>query len=169
MAATTLGGILAASVVAGIWPVTGTATTWFPVLAVPPALGLPSLLPPLRLTPLGETTWAFWAADTAGAVVMLAVAVVQLRHVTSRRPQPGPGRAFSRGLWTTVLAVVGGNLVRSVFLSVVTHAGLGTYAGAVVGGAVVSALTGALIGVVVGLAAAVAAATGSRRPARTRA
>ncbi len=162
VALTTFLGIAAASVVAGIWPVTGTAATWFPALVVPPALGLPSLLPPLRLTPLGETTWGFWAADTAGVVVLLLAAALQLRHVTRARPEPGPGRAFGRGLWTCVLAVVAGNLVRSVHGGFAVHAGLGTYAGQVVGGVLVSALTGALIGLVVGLAAAVAAVAGRR-------
>ncbi len=158
-ALTILLGLAAASVLAGIRPITGTATTWFPALAVPSALGLPSLLPPLRLTPLGETTWAFWAADVAGVVVMLLVAVLQLRHVARTRPAPGPGRAFGRGVWTCVLAVVAGNVVRSVFLSVAVHAGLGTYVGSLAGGVLVSALAGVMLGVVVGAAAALAAAS----------
>lgn len=153
------------SILVGVWPVFGTLTTWMPVLAVPAAAGLPHLIPPLRVAPLGETTWAFWAADTAAAIIMLLAAWLWLRAAASRRPSPGRGRAFGRGVWTTTIAVVLGNVVRTVFLSFVTHSDFGTYVGYVGFGILVSALTGALFGLVVGAAAAVAAAPRRSEPA----
>ncbi|QKJ18143.1 hypothetical protein [Microbacterium hominis] len=150
-----LASILALAILAGIWPIAGVLTTWMPLLAVPAAAGLPSLLPPLRLVPLGGTTAGFWVADTLAVLVMLLAAWLQLRAVGRRRPNPGHGRAFGRGVWTTAVAVVAGNLVRTVFLSFVTHSDLGTFAGYVVFGMLVSLITGLTLGVVVGAAAAV--------------
>ncbi|MFF2388422.1 hypothetical protein [Agromyces sp. NPDC058104] len=152
------------SVLAGVWPIAGLLATWAPALIVPEAAGLPSLIPPLRLWPLGETTWAFWLSDTIGALVMLAIAALQLRAAARMRPDPGPGRAFGTAVGVTTLAVIGGNLVRSVFLSFAVSADLGTYLGQVVAGVAVSALTGALLGCLVGAVAAIVAAV-RRAPA----
>lgn len=151
--------LLVLAVLAGIWPITGALTTWVPYLAIPAAAGLPYLWPPLRLMPLGETTWAFWAADTVGVLVMLAVAWAMLRAASRKRLRPRAGRAFGRGLWVTIVSVVAGNLVRAVFSSFVVHADLGTYVATVVAGILVSALTAIVPGLLVGAAAAVAAAT----------
>lgn len=151
--------LLVLAVLAGIWPLTGTLTTWVPYLAVPAAAGLPFLWPPLRLMPLGETTWAFWAADTVGVLVMLAVAWAMLRAASRKRLRPRAGRAFGRGLWVTIVAVVAGNLVRAVFSSFVVHADLGTYVATVAAGILVSALTAIVPGLLVGAAAAIAAST----------
>ncbi|MFF2277022.1 hypothetical protein [Agromyces sp. NPDC058126] len=156
--------LVLAAVLAGIWPIAGLLATWVPALIVPEAAGLPSLIPPLRLWPLGGTTWAFWLSDTVGALVMLAIAAVQLRAATTKRPDPGPGRAFGTAVGATTLAIIGGNLVRSVFLSFAVNADLGTYLGQVVAGVAVSALTGALLGCLVGAVAAVVAAV-RRSPA----
>ncbi|MFF2272803.1 hypothetical protein ACFVTX_11050 [Agromyces sp. NPDC058136] len=150
--------LAATAVLAGIWPISGLLATWVPVLIVPEAAGLPSLVPPLRLWPLGETTWAFWASDTVGALVMLAIAAVQLRAAARKHPAPGPGRAFGIAVGTTTIALIGGNLVRSVFLSFAVDADLGTYLGQVIAGVVVSALAGALLGCLFGAVAAIVAA-----------
>ncbi|MFD4958714.1 hypothetical protein [Microbacterium sp. NPDC058389] len=156
---TTLAMLLVLAVLAGIWPLTGTLTTWVPYLAIPAAVGLPYLWPPLRLMPLGETTWAFWVADTVGVLVMLAVAWAMLRASSRKRLRPRAGRAFGRGLWVTVVAIVAGNLVRAVFSSFVVHADLGTYVATVAAGILVSAVTAIVPGLLVGAAAAIAAAT----------
>jgi len=158
--------LLVIAVLAGIWPLTGALTTWVPYVAIPAAAGLPFLWPPLRLMPLGEMTWAFWAADTVGVLVMLAVAWAMLRAASRKRLRPRAGRAFARGLWVTVVAIVAGNLVRAVFSSFVVHADLGTYLGTVVAGILVSAVTATVPGLLVGAAAAIAAATAqTRQPA----
>lgn len=159
---TILATLAALSILVGVWPITGVLTTWAPVLAVPAAAGLPYLIPPLRVLPLGETTWAFWAVDGVAAVIMLLTAWAWLRAAASRRPSPRAARAFGRGLWTTIVAVVFGDLVRTVFLSAVTHSDFGTYLGYVGFGILVSIVTGAVFGVVVGAAGAVAASTRRR-------
>lgn len=155
--ATALITLAVLSVLTGIWPIMGTATTFAPVLAIPAALGLPGLIPPLRFTPLGLTTWDFWAMDVAGALVMLVTAWAMLRVAGAKRPHPGFGRAFGRGVWTTIVAVAAGNLVRGVLISFATHADLGTYLGTLGAGLVVSVLVGAIAGLVVGIAAGIAA------------
>ncbi|WP_400997497.1 hypothetical protein [Agromyces sp. GXQ0307] len=151
-------GLAVLAILAGIQPIVGPLTTFAPVLAVPAAAGLPFLIPPLRATPVGETTWAFWAADVAGAAVMLLTAFVLLRAAQRRRPDPRAARAFGRTVGVTTLAVVAGNLVRGVFSSFVVHADLGTYVGTTLANLAVSALTGALLGLVVGAVAAIVAA-----------
>jgi len=147
------------AVLVGIWPLTGSLTTWVPYLAIPAAAGLPYLWPPLRLVPLGETTWAFWIADTVGVLVMLAVAWAMLRAAARKRLRPRAGRAFWRGLWVTIVAIVAGNLVRAVFSSFVVHADLGTYLGTLAAGILISALTAIVPGVLVGAVAALVSAT----------
>lgn len=156
---TILASLLVLEIAVGIWPLAGTAVTWLPELALPTALGLPFLWPPLRVVPLGATTWGFWAADTVAAVVMLVVAWAMLRRAHQRRPR---GRAFLRGWWTTIVAMVAANLVRAVYASFVVNADLGTYIATVAAGIVFSALLGAIVGLLVGVAASVAAATGRR-------
>lgn len=152
----TLGAL---AILVGIWPITGVLTTWVPLLAVPAAVGLPYLIPALRLMPLGDTTWAFWFADVAGVLVMLLTTFVMLR-APKRRAAPSPGRAFGRGVWVTIVAVVAGNLVRGVFTSFMVHADLGTYLGTLAANVVVSAITGAVLGLLVGAVAAIVVATG---------
>ncbi|MDR2997377.1 MAG: hypothetical protein LBU78_04580 [Microbacterium sp.] len=150
---TVLLSLVLLSVLAGIWHVSGWAATWVAALLFPPAAGLPALWPPLRLWPLGETTATVWLIDLAGVAVMLITAWVQLRAAARRHPHPGRWRAFGRGLWTTILAFVAGNIVRGVAQSFLLHSDLGTYAGQLVANVLVSALTGLLAGVVVGLIA----------------
>ena len=156
-----LGALLVLAILAGFWPIAGPLLTVAPVLFVPAAIGLPSLIPTLRLTPLGETTWGFWAADIAGVLVMLATAYAMLR-APKRRAVPTKARAFGRGLWVTIVAIVAGNLVRGVYISFVIHADIGTYLGQLAGNVVVSALLGTVLGVVVGAVAAVAAVAPTR-------
>lgn len=156
--------LLVLAVLAGIWRVSGWAATWVSALLFPPAAGLPALWPPLRLWPLGETTVAVWLIDLAGVAVMLLTAWVQLRAAARRHPHPGRGRAFGRGLWTTILAFVAGNIVRGVAQSFLLHSDLGTYAGQLIANVLVSALTGLLAGIVVGLAAMLFA---GRKPVET--
>ncbi|PTR30301.1 hypothetical protein C8K36_102149 [Rhodococcus sp. OK519] len=136
--------LVLASIVFGVWSITGRILTFNPELLIPSAIGLPFGIPPLRLYPLGDTTWSFWLVDVVAALVMVAVAWAQL--IGGRR------RPFLVGLLAAVLGVVVGNLIRVVFLSFETHQGLGTYALAVLLGTIVSALWGAVVGLPVGLA-----------------
>ncbi|WP_430331553.1 hypothetical protein [Rhodococcus sp. ACT016] len=135
--------VLLASALFGTWSITGRILTFNPELLIPSAIGLPFGIPPLRLFPLGDTTWAFWFVDVLAAIVM--VAVVWTRLLPHRQ------RPFLAGLFATVLGVAAGNLVRIVFLSFETHQGLGTYVLALALGLLVSALWGLVVGVVVGL------------------
>jgi len=161
---TVLVALVVFAILAGFWPLTGVLLTVAPVFFVPAAAGLPNLIPTLRLTPLGETTWGFWAADIAGVLVMLATAYVMLR-APKRRAAPSPGRAFGRGLWVTIVAIVAGNLVRGVYISFVVHADIGTYLGQLAGNIVVSAIFGTMLGLVVGSLAALAAIGGRSKAA----
>ena len=156
---TVLVALVVFAILAGFWPLTGVLLTVAPVFFVPAAAGLPNLIPTLRLTPLGETTWGFWAADIAGVLVMLATAYVMLR-APKRRAAPSPGRAFGRGLWVTIVAIVAGNIVRGVYISFVVHADIGTYLGQLAGNVVVSTIFGTMIGIVIGALAALAAIGG---------
>ncbi len=135
--------VLLASILFGTWSLTGRILTFNPELLVPSAIGLPFGIPPLRLYPLGDTTWSFWFVDVVAALAMTAV--VWTQPAGSRR------RPFLAALLATMLGVAVGNLVRTVYLSFETHQGLGTFVLAVVLGLVVSALWGAVVGVVVGL------------------
>lgn len=155
--------LLAFALVGGFRPIIGWLSTWVAAVLFPPAAGLPSLWPPLRFTPLGETTITLWAIDLVGVAVMLLTAWVWLRAASVRHPRPGRGRAFGRGLGVTILAVVAGNIVRGIAQSFLLHADLGTYVGQLLANIVVSALTGLALGVVVGLIAALAA-EGRRSP-----
>ncbi|GAA1509997.1 hypothetical protein BJ978_001179 [Agromyces terreus] len=155
--------LLVCSILVGLEPLISPLTAYAPVLAVPAAAGLPALIPPLRLTPLGGSTWGFWAADVAGVLVMLAAAFVLLRAGDRRRPNPSILRAFGRGVGVTVLAVIAGNLVRGVFSSFAVHMDFGTYLGTTAANIAVSALFGAAVGLIVGVAAAVVAAVAGRR------
>ena len=156
---TVLVALVVFAILAGFWPLTGVLLTVAPVFFVPAAAGLPNLIPTLRLTPLGETTWGFWAADIAGVLLMLATADVMLR-APKRRAAAGPGRAFGRGLWVTIVAIVAGNIVRGVYISFVVHADIGTYLGQLAGNVVVSTIFGTMIGIVIGALAALAAIGG---------
>ncbi|UJP09840.1 hypothetical protein L2X99_15900 [Microbacterium sp. KUDC0406] len=150
---TVLGSLLVLAVLAGVWHVSGWVATWVSALLFPPAAGLPALWPPLRVWPLGETTVTVWLIDLVGVAVMLLTAWVQLRAAGRKHPHPGRWRAFGRGLWTTILAMVAGNLVRGIAQSFLLHSDLGTYAGQLLANVLVSALTGLVAGVVVGLVA----------------
>lgn len=152
----------ALTVVAGIWPLTGTVVTHLPTLLVPSALGLPFAVPALRLWPLGQTTVGYWLMDVLAALVLIAVVAVRLS-----RPSASRTRALAAGLGASVLGMLAANLIRTVYLSFVVHAGLGTYLFELLGGALVALGWGLLAGLVVG---AVHAAAGVRTPspARTR-
>ncbi|GAB2658603.1 hypothetical protein ABI214_06365 [Prescottella soli] len=134
--------VLLAAMLFGTWSLAGRILTFNPELLVPSAIGLPFGIPPLRVSPLGDTTWTFWLVDVVAALAMVAVVWAQLVR--------SPRRPFVAGLLATMLGVIVGNLVRIVFLSFETHQGLGTYALAVVLGVIVSALWGAAVGLVVG-------------------
>lgn len=156
--------LVIASILAGVWVVTGTAITWFPALAVPAAVGLPDLIPALRMTPLGGTTWLFWVVDIVTALVMVAVAVLHTRAAHARHPSASRGRVFGRALLATVWGVLAGNILRGVFLSVVTHAGFGMFLGLLGANVLVSAVTGAVLGVVIGAVAAAVARSQLQQP-----
>lgn len=145
--------LTAASIAAGMWSVAGAAATQFAALLFPPALGMPAFIPPLRFAPLGETTTTVWAIDLVGAIVMLVTAVLWARAANRKHPYPSRGRAFGRGLWVTIVAVVLGNVVRSVGQSFVLRSDLPTFGGQLLTNVVVSALTGLVLGLIVGLIA----------------
>ncbi|WP_437583911.1 hypothetical protein ACSAGD_01285 [Paramicrobacterium sp. CJ85] len=148
--------LLVAAIVAGTWNISGRAATWFPGFVVPEAAGLPSPLPALRIAPLGRTTWLLWAIDLIAVPVMLGFAWLQLRAAARRHPSPSHRRAFGRGVVAVIVGLVAANVVRSVFLSFVTHAGIAMFAGLLVASIVVSAFAGVLLGLVAGLAGAIA-------------
>lgn len=148
--------LTAVSVVAGVWSLSGRAATWFPALVVPEAAGLPGPVPALRVMPLGRTTWLFWAVDLVAVLVMLALAWLQLRAGARRHPSPSRSRVVGRGVLAALFGLIAANIVRSVVLSFLTHAGIGMFAGLLVATIVVSAAVGVVVGAVAGLAAAVA-------------
>lgn len=156
------------SVLFGTWTLTGTALTYLPALLVPSALGLPFGVPPLRLTPLGETTTGSWAVDVIAALVMIAVVWMRLVDSARLHPTGGVARAFWAGLGATVIGAVAGNLVRVVYLSFVLHEGPGSYLASLLGGAVVAAAWGAVVGAVVGAVQALARKVALRRASRHR-
>ena len=130
--------------------------TRVPELLVPSAIGLPFGIPALRLFPLGETTTTNWLVDCAAALVMLAVVWMRLTDSARRNPDGGVGRAFWAGLGATVIGVLAGNLIRTVYLSFVLQEGPGAYLASLVGGALVSAVWGAIVGLFVGAVHALA-------------
>ncbi|MFI6429912.1 hypothetical protein [Rhodococcus oryzae] len=148
--------LAAISVLFGVWSITGAVLTRIPELLVPSAIGLPFGIPPLRLVPLGETTATNWLVDCAAALVMLAVVWMRLSDSARRHSGGGVGRAFSAGLGATVIGVLAGNLIRTVYLSFVLQEGPGAYLASLVGGALVSAVWGAIVGLFVGAAHALA-------------
>lgn len=150
-----LASITILSVLAGSWHATGAVATRFWVLLFPPALGLPAFIPPLRVAPLGETTWLAWSIDLLGVIVMLAAAIVWLLAAANAHPAPRRLRLFWRGVGVTTVAVVAGNLVRGVGQSFLLHSDLATFAGQMLANIAISALTGAVVGLVVGLLASV--------------
>lgn len=154
--------LVALSVLAGIAQVTTWAGAWFAAILFPPAAGLPELWPPLRFAPIGETTAWVWIIDLIGVAVMLIVAVLQLRAVSRKRPYPSRGRAFGRGIWTTVVAFIAGNLVRGVLQSFILHSDLGTYAGQMLANLVVTFVMGLVVGLFVGVIAMFAGVSSRR-------
>ncbi|GAA4477447.1 hypothetical protein GCM10023094_19720 [Rhodococcus olei] len=151
---------LAVTVLAGVWPLTGTVMTYVPALLVPSAIGLPFAVPALRPWPLGRTTTGHWLVDLLAALVLIAVVAVRLT-----RPVAGPWRAFAAGVGATVVGMVAANLIRSVYLSFVEHAGLGTYLFALLGGAALAVIWGTAAGILVGAVHAAATARPARRSA----
>lgn len=152
----------ALSVLAGLSRVTTWAGAWFAAILFPPAAGLPELWPPLRFAPIGETTTAVWIIDLVGVAAMLVVAVLQLRAVSRKHPYPSRARAFGRGVWTTTVAFLAGNLVRGALQSFILHSDLGTYAGQMLGNLVVTCVMGVAVGIVVGLISMLAGAPARR-------
>lgn len=113
----------------GFWPLTGSATAFLPLFAVPAAAGLPFLIPPLRLLPLADTSWGFWAVDNLAALLMLVVVALSLTASLRKRPLPSAARTFGSTLWAVLLGAVIGNIVRVVFASFVVNSDFGTYLG----------------------------------------
>ncbi|MGF3056278.1 hypothetical protein [Microbacterium sp. YY-01] len=149
--------LVAVSLVAGWQAVTQFVVTRVPLLLFPAAAGLPDLVPPLRLWPVGRMTVAVWGIDVVGAVVMLVAAVVWLRAAAVRHPDASRLRAFGRAVAVCTLVVVIGNVVRLVPMTFIMHSDAATFGGQFAATVVVSAVWGALIGVVVGVLAAVGA------------
>lgn len=138
----------------GTWSLTGRVVTFTPELLIPSAIGVPFGIPPLGLFPLGGTTWTFWLVDVVAALVMIAIAWTRLSG-DAKRP-------FLAALAATILAVVVGNLVRIVYVSVETHQSLGAYALTLLLGLAVAALWGLAVGLPVAVVQAL-----DRRSRRT--
>lgn len=146
--------LIVIALIGGFRPIIGWLSTWIAALLFPPAAGLPALWPPLRFTPLGETTVTMWLFDLAGVTVMLLTAWIGLSTASRRHRAPSRARAFGRGLGVTILAVIAGNIVRYIAQSFILLTDLGTYVGQLLATILVSALTGLLLGLIVGLIAA---------------
>lgn len=153
------------SILAGVTRISLWIGSHLIVLLVPPAVGIPELWPPLRFAPIGETSVTVWLIDLAGVIVMLAVAAIQLGAAHSRHPRPSRGRAFGRGVSTTMLAFIAGNMVRVVLQSFLLRSDLGTFAGQLLASVVITSIIGLLVGVLVG---AIAALAGKRRTDTSR-
>lgn len=93
------------------------------------------------------------ANEIRAHIRMLVTAVLWARAANRKHPHPSRGRAFGRGLWVTIVAVVLGNVVRSVGQSFVLRSDLPTFGGQLLTNVVVSALTGLVLGLIVGLIA----------------
>ncbi|GAA5146247.1 hypothetical protein GCM10025768_04600 [Microbacterium pseudoresistens] len=152
---TVLAALLALAVVAGLRAVAGLAETWFAPLLVPPAIGLPTVIPALRIAPLGETTTAVWIIDLVGVAVMLLAAALSLRAAWRRHPYPGRWHTFWRAFGVTISALVCASLVRGIALSFLLRADVWTYLGQLLGGVLVAVIVGAVAGLVVGVLAAI--------------
>lgn len=110
--------VLLASVAIGSWTLVGQFLAYGAYALAPTTLGVPFAIPGLRLTPLGGTTWGFWAAETGSALLMVGLVLLAVRQ-RSRRP-------FRQVLRAVILAVVVANLVRLAFVSFITHADVPT-------------------------------------------
>ena len=133
-----LSTLLVVCVLSGLSFLTLPVLTTNPALVLPEALGLPSLIPPLRLSPLGESTWAYWAIDVIGVAMLLLATGAQLA-------------ANGATCWAVVTGLVAANVVRMVLQSFLTDSPVVSFAGSVFATALLSAVTGLLLGLVVGL------------------
>ncbi|OYD71887.1 hypothetical protein [Rhodococcus sp. OK302] len=143
--------VAAISALLGFWPLTGRWLTSMPEALVPSAIGLPFAVPPLRLFPLGETTWLYWAVDVLAAFVMIGIVLLYLNSWANRHPQSGRARAFLAGITATVAGAVIGNVIRIVFLSFDSHHNLATYIVAVTATILVTLIWGAILGILTGV------------------
>lgn len=151
--AATLSTLVVCSVLVGASAVVIPVLTVAPLAALPTAVGLPTLIPPLNLWPWGDSTWLYWFIDLVGVAVMLVVALAHLEHSRKRRPERGRGRFFGAALWASVLGVVAGNTVRFVFVSLAIQMGPLVFLGLLLVNALVSAGFGLMVGVVAGFVA----------------
>lgn len=149
-----VGTLLVISVLTGLGAVTIPLLTVRPELALPSALSLPLMIPPLAFSPLGLTSSAYWLADLVGVAVMVLVVWAQTAASTRKHPLRGRARAFFSGVWATVLGVVAGNTLRFVFVAVVTQTGPLSFLGLFAVNLVFSAITGLAVGLVVGVVSA---------------
>lgn len=149
-----IGTVVAAAlcVLVGSWTVVGQFLGRAAMVLAPTTLGVPFAWPPLRLTPLGHTTWTSWAIDTIAALVLLAVVFLRLRVVRGA----SRARAFVAGLWAGVLAVVAANLVRHVAWSFLTDQDLASYAVLLALTLLFSLVWGLVMGAALGLVHAIA-------------
>lgn len=139
-------------VLVGSWTLVGQFLGRVAMVLAPTTLGVPLAWPPLRLTPLGHTSWTSWAIDTVAVVVLLVVVFLRLRVVRGA----SHGRAFLTGLWAGVLAVVAANLVRHIAWSFLTDQDLASYAVLLALTLLLSAVWGLAMGAALGLVHATA-------------
>lgn len=158
------------AILAGVWRLFGTLHTFVAELLFPPALGLPTIIPPLRLSPLGETSIVMWLSDLTGVLVMLIAGLLWVGSAVKKQPHASRRRIFGRGVRITLVAVLCGNVVRYLFHSAVILAGPWTFVGQLLATVLVSIIVGAVLGVVTGLVAAAlhTPPEGVLAPGRTR-
>lgn len=147
--------LLGFTVLAGIRAVSIPVITAAPAIALFPAVGTPTLIPPLRFTPLGHITWGYWLIDIVGVAVLLLTAYVHLQRSSLRYPKPSRARAFQIALTTSVMALLAANIVRMVLLAFVTEASLGVFSIQLGLTILISLITGIVLGAAAGSITAV--------------
>lgn len=143
-----LGGVAPALVVliacaaAGSWTLVGQWVGRWAYVLVPEALGVPSGLPPLRMSPLGGTTRDQWIADLVAALVLTLV--VWWRCRWTRHRVFGPWFAVIAGLCVATT-------IRVAHLVLVTGHDLISYSATLILALVLAVAVGALLGIPVAL------------------
>lgn len=134
--------VLLACAAVGSWTLVGQWVGRFAAMLIPEALGVPSGLPPLRLTPLGATTRDQWLVDAAAA--LLLAAVVWWRCRWTRRPLLG-------GWFAAVAGLVVATTVRVLHGTIVAGHDPVSYAATLFLALLLAVVVGALLGIPVGI------------------
>jgi hypothetical protein len=140
-------------------------TTTYGYLLIPGAIGVPALLPGLRLSPLGgETGTMLLCEDFAAVLMVLIVAAVLGRHVRTY-PNSGRGHRLLAGWGALVLSGAAAGFFRGLVVARMVAGGPTSYFGYPALGAFCGAAWSLVLGWIPGLAALFAV---DARPALTR-